>query len=49
VNIRSIQSDINRGTGVPPVITAGTAVPRKDAPLLKSLCIAVPRVLPGRG
>ena len=36
---RSIQSDVNRGTGVPPVITAGTAVLRKDAKLLVSLCI----------
>jgi len=34
-----MQSDMNRGTGVPPVITAGTAVPRKDEPLLKSLCV----------
>ena len=35
----SIQSDVNRGTGVPPVITAGTAVPRQDAKLLVSFCI----------
>jgi len=35
----TIQSDINCGTGVPPVITAGTAVPRRDEQLFKSLCI----------
>ncbi len=34
-----MQSDINCGTGVPPVITAGTAVPRRDTQLFKSLCI----------
>ena len=44
-NGQSIQSDANLGTGVPPVITAGTAVPRMDAKLLVSLCInAVRRV-----
>ena len=36
----SMQSDINCGTGVPPVITAGMAVPRRDAPSFKLLCIA---------
>jgi len=41
----SIQSDINRGTGVPRVITAGTAVPRKDPPLLRPLCIVRTSVL----
>jgi hypothetical protein len=34
-----MQSDTNCGTGVPPVITAGTAVPRRDAQLFKSFCI----------
>jgi hypothetical protein len=37
---QAIQSDINGGTGVPPVRTAGTAVPRSDAQSLQSLCIA---------
>jgi len=34
-----MQSDINCGTGVPPVITAGMAVPRRDAQLFKLFCI----------
>jgi len=34
-----MQSGIICGTGVPPVITAGTAVPRRDAQLFKSSCI----------
>jgi len=36
---RAIQSGMNGGTGVPPVRTAGTAVPRSDAQSPQSLCI----------
>ena len=36
---RVVRSVINRGTGVPPVHTAGTAVPRRSAQPLTSLRI----------
>ena len=37
----SMHGAVNRGTGVPPVRTAGTAVPLRDVKLLKPLSIEV--------